>query len=794
MKWKITHKFFIILNGVALFTLFPYFMFAINSFEQDKIAYTYSAGIGEVKHANEIFENNLLFIYDWKNTISSATLEQSKRALITDKIDGRIERIMLIDEENITDVFTRSMPRNKILGIEKTLNLKQPGLYLRQYDGRFYLLYIDRLDTDPKNRLFAFSYYDDELIEILSQQDEKVFYFINHNINVYTDAPALEENSLKIIIDKIKSTPGQQGAYESQITGQETFVNYAINKRLGFTTLLLIEKDHLFERVNQFKTRSVFFAIIIVGILGLISIFISHVFTKGINKLSLAASTVSDGDYNVDLHVTSNDEIGNLALAFKSMISKIKKQISEIEEYNLILEEKVKGRTRELQEAMNLQSAMMNSVSQAFLMFDEHGAISPIYSNFSTTVFGPEFSRKNVSEVLFSTAAEREDFNAFCRSIFTPDMPVSDLLQILPNYLVKSQRHLFFNYFPLYEESKLTHVIVVATDKTDEVVAKNDFEKQYAYTKMIQKITVNKFNFIDFVKRLSNFTQEKSRDIALAHTLKGLASFYHLDAIKSQLHKIEEKNATPETYNSLAHDLTKLLESSHEILGIENLLQAQVKKEIALDSVHRIRTYFDQRDFERAEQDFHQYIELDLLLPKLKRFESYSKELAQSLNKKLHFEYDEALKHAYIDAEKCAPLLESFIHIFRNIVDHGIESEEERKNAHKNPNATIRLNSKLEKNSLSVIIEDDGRGLDLESLRSKLREHAKLNEEQLSDDFVANNFFRYKLSTTQTVTDLSGRGEGLNAVVKEIDLLGGQLHISTKAGQGTLFTIHVPTA
>jgi two-component system chemotaxis sensor kinase CheA len=130
------------------------------------------------------------------------------------------------------------------------------------------------------------------------------------------------------------------------------------------------------------------------------------------------------------------------------------------------------------------------------------------------------------------------------------------------------------------------------------------------------------------------------------------------------------------------------------------------------------------------------------------------------------------------------------LHLVRNAVDHGIESPDERLAASKSPEATIKVAAALRGSRVEVTVSDDGRGLDLVRIREKV---AKKGLPQPHDDReLARAIFLPGFSTATMVTDVSGRGVGLDVVQKQIDSLHGIVDLSFETGRGTQFTLTVP--
>ncbi len=132
-------------------------------------------------------------------------------------------------------------------------------------------------------------------------------------------------------------------------------------------------------------------------------------------------------------------------------------------------------------------------------------------------------------------------------------------------------------------------------------------------------------------------------------------------------------------------------------------------------------------------------------------------------------------------------------HLVRNSADHGLEGPEERLDNNKQETGTIRLNAFHEGGSICITVEDDGRGLNREKILAKAIKQGLVSEsEKLTDDQIWPLIFKPGFSTAEKVTDVSGRGVGMDVVKRNIEGLGGTVSIKTKQGHGTTFTLKLP--
>ncbi len=135
------------------------------------------------------------------------------------------------------------------------------------------------------------------------------------------------------------------------------------------------------------------------------------------------------------------------------------------------------------------------------------------------------------------------------------------------------------------------------------------------------------------------------------------------------------------------------------------------------------------------------------------------------------------------------------MHLLRNSADHGIESAEVRAERGKNPTGSIFLNAYQDGNNVVIEVKDDGNGIDVEKVKSKAIEKGTITEEQaavMTEDEIINLLFRPSFSTADKVTDVSGRGVGLDVVKSKIEALGGDVEVKSVYGEGSTFIIRLP--
>ena len=149
-----------------------------------------------------------------------------------------------------------------------------------------------------------------------------------------------------------------------------------------------------------------------------------------------------------------------------------------------------------------------------------------------------------------------------------------------------------------------------------------------------------------------------------------------------------------------------------------------------------------------------------------------------------------------LDKNMIEALTDPLIHLVRNCIDHGIEMPEERLKAGKPGRGAITIRAAHEGGGIVIEIKDDGKGLDRQKLLAKAREKGLLPsekaDEELSDEQVYGLIMLPGFSTAGAVTEISGRGVGMDVVKRNVEQLGGRIQIQSTPGQGTIFTLRLP--
>lgn len=172
------------------------------------------------------------------------------------------------------------------------------------------------------------------------------------------------------------------------------------------------------------------------------------------------------------------------------------------------------------------------------------------------------------------------------------------------------------------------------------------------------------------------------------------------------------------------------------------------------------------------------------------RFPRVVRDLAGKLGKQIELIIEGG--DTELDKGLTEKLVDPLTHLVRNSIDHGIESPEVRRERGKDPAGKVTLRAAQQGGNIVISISDDGGGLNRERILEKAYENNIPVSDNPKDEEVWQLIFAPGFSTAAAVTDISGRGVGMDVVKRNVQSLGGRIHIESRAGQGSSFTIHLP--
>ena len=276
-----------------------------------------------------------------------------------------------------------------------------------------------------------------------------------------------------------------------------------------------------------------------------------------------------------------------------------------------------------------------------------------------------------------------------------------------------------------------------------------------------------------------------------------------INRLRQQLREIEiQAESQMEARGMLSTDMAEKFDP----LEFDRFTRFQELTRFMGESVHDVQTVqqtlLKNLDETAAALSAQAYLNRDLqqslMVIRMVPFSSISERLyrivrqtSKELDKKANLELVGA--EVELDRSVLERMAAPFEHLLRNAVAHGLESRERRAELGKPPIGEIRVALSQESNEVVFDFSDDGVGLDMDSLRQRAVEHGLVGaDEELTDEQTMQLIFNSGISTAAEVTEIAGRGVGMDVVRSEITALGGRIDVSSESGKGTHFRIHLP--
>lgn len=540
------------------------------------------------------------------------------------------------------------------------------------------------------------------------------------------------------------------------------------------------------------------------------------------------------------IRFTNEDDQFALTIARLAVVTIKNIQMLElIEEQNRTLEQKVNERTTQLRQKTNDINVMLENIEQGIFTVTKDFTIHQEYSAYLELILeDTKLANRNFMEVLFgpntSLGVNQLDQieNCIRASIGEDSMMFEFNSHLLINEYQKSmpdgrQKILQIDWSPIDNESDVIEKIMVTlrdvTQLRDLEIEANSQKQELDIISQILSVNQRKFNaFIDTSERYIDENEKIIEAMKSAskeniahlyrnlHTIKGNARTYNFNLLTDVLHTTEQM------YQSMRDS-----ESDEDIFDKQSLLSANVRNHLAryksvfenklaqfaepspqddqlkrslLTTLKKELTSIETDTKDQAHEKIRELISLIRTL-EAQPIDSVLQEIVEampSLAKELGKESPKVITNdnGILIAEDIAPTLKDlFTHLFRNSIDHGIESPADRVLVGKSSYGNIFVGLRTTKDYLEIRYYDDGRGLNLAKIAEKaINANLITKDATANPDAVANLIFESGISTAQHVSHVSGRGVGMDAVRSFIREIGGEIVIELKDNAGVGFT------
>jgi len=472
-----------------------------------------------------------------------------------------------------------------------------------------------------------------------------------------------------------------------------------------------------------------------------------------------------------------------------------------------------------------LTEVLVNSLGQGFAVFGTDGVCESVYSQACYDLLETVPTHKHIADVLRLSEAERSDFCDWLGILFQKDhaLGFDDVVCFFPKFFPHSQgRRISLVYRPIWgRNNELVKVVVIATDLTDEFAARQTAERQQNFAGMICRIFRDRNQFQSTLAHIRDFLDQaqapgvsfKESTVLLRqlHTLKAAAKQFNLLDLSEIIHTAENDLRAPEVTEDsifverlrgdcekIAKALAIVRDEVSSLIGVEGEWRGAIR-EISENELYAFASELAQKT---SNQDLIKtFLSTIVAVPIRDCFRSFERELYE-LSGMLDKQAKPVLflgSNPHVLAQPMQEFLFSLTHICRNIVDHGIEPPVTRMARGKDAAGQVTITSDVVPDEtgrgevLRIIISDDGNGIDPSRVRAKLSESDPDGAWRGEDDqAIIQRIFSWGFTTSETVTNLSGRGVGTEAVDREVKKLGGSIRVSSVLYKGSTFEIRLP--
>jgi two-component system chemotaxis sensor kinase CheA len=484
---------------------------------------------------------------------------------------------------------------------------------------------------------------------------------------------------------------------------------------------------------------------------------------------------------------------------------------------------------KQIEEKSDSIKNLMDNAGQGFLSFGQDLTVSEEYSLECVQIYRMQIGGKSFLELMAKhvTPEVIQIMSQVFESVFASEKSMREkvYISLLPKEFTIYDKIVNIE-FKTIKHGGLKKMMLILTDITEKKKLEARMTQERNNVKMVAKALTKQGDVNLAIEEFRGFIQGEAKTFidaasdpqaALAeifrqvHTFKGDFAQLGLYNTAASLHVLEDKlaamsaRAEAVSREELAQmaagwDAQALLQEDvnilTDILGksfFEKDERFQVSAETVLDIEAQARSLPDSPERAGILASLRR-LRLRPLTDIVAEYRDYLQTLAERLGKPIepfHVTGDDVL----VEKEAYQKFIKSLVHVFRNMIDHGIETPEERLAAGKRELGLIQCKIKQTGDEVTLAVSDDGRGIDAAKVLRVAQSKGLLSPEQGKDmpaEDVYGLLFMDSFSTKEEVSALSGRGVGLSAVKAEVQRLGGDIEVSSKPGQGSKFKFRLP--
>lgn len=717
----------------------------------------------------------------------------------------------------LRDEYTKEMRQGKIKAEFTEVDEKYKELFKRV--GFSYILHFDNkpeIDISKKN--------NDNIKEEGNRGPLIVDYSISKdNKLIYSSVPEFD-------LQPVKLTSKQENWLTQVLNTTTTTTVKDYEGNTLFTLQVNLNPKIIYGGYIALTAICFLVFLITLAISKIASYKLSTIIIKPLADLDKIMKDLANGNMEQAIHTEIKfkkpiSEVEELAKSTNIIMSRMHNYIDTLANQNIELEAQNSALNENSRALENINQALdsknlklkniLNNVEQGFLNFKKDLLIQEEYSLQCEKIFNSAISYRKLSSVLYPEDENMMKFmDELLLKIFESDIIQKKLyLTLLPEEVAINDRILSLS-FKVVKDSKDEDIIMtIITDITEKRLLEKKMNKEQSILKMVVKTIINRDEFRVLVKEYEEFTRtpfknihekEYDRIFRQIHNFKGDFSQYDMVNVVDKLDELENKlyegkyEFHIEDINNaeLISWLREDLDTIETYAGKDFMKDGQlfyVKKEKLIEIENKIREVLPQNEL-KVILPLIRDLRSKPLKDLLRTYPDYVMKLSERLGKNIK-PFEITGDDIMIDANSYHDVLKAIVHIFRNSVDHGIETEDERLEAEKELAGSIACELRDLQDNFQIIISDDGRGIDVKLVEQKSLDKGICTKEELSKmsyEEKINLIFEQGITTKEKATHISGRGVGMSAVKQSVEECGGKIKVDNREGSGTVFTLTLP--
>jgi len=460
------------------------------------------------------------------------------------------------------------------------------------------------------------------------------------------------------------------------------------------------------------------------------------------------------------------------------------------------LEKIVHSRTAQLDLRNADMRLVLDHVQQGFLTIDRNMVMSPERSKVVDTWLGAPGDQTFAAYLSKRVPRVGEAFELGWTEVIANIMPLELNILQLPSSFALDGRHFRLEYEPIMDGEELGKLLVVISDVTDEVERERLEQLQRDVMRILGRVAADKAGVLEFFREASGQVAtivsargDETLQKRVIHTLKGNSMIFGVQSMAQLCEQMEtnidELHVLPseEERAQLGGCWATLCEHLEMLLGERKRQRMEIDDHEYEDLLAAVVSGASNQDIETRLRRWR----LEPTLERLVRIGEQARSLAHRTGKG-SIAVDIEDHHLRLDGSAWSEFWSSFVHVVRNAVDHGLETEFERTEAGK-PRGNLYLSTRLDRNDLLIELADDGRGVDWSKVAAKAAQRG-LRHATRTD--LVEALFADGLSTRDEASEISGRGVGMSAVRAACVERGGTVDVLDRAGGGTRVLFRFP--